>query len=100
MSRWIFLLVAALPLAGCESDGDMWGAPYQYVVDNAWPFSDSQAAASQQQAEDPHCRKVAYARAADARANGFDDDLREKVYSGTYADCVAWDSAHPQTQAN
>jgi hypothetical protein len=93
MSRWIFLLVAALSLAACGTD-EGW-AP-----DNLWPFADSQPAAAPQRADDAHCRKVAHARAADAEANGFDDGTRDEIYSGTYADCVNWDRAHPPVAAN
>lgn len=104
MSRWILLLVAVLPLAGCESDADFW-APYDYVVDSArsaagWDAAPQLSAAPVQQAEDPHCRKVAYARAADARANGFDDDTREAIYSGTYRDCLKWNRTHQPDAAD
>jgi hypothetical protein len=44
---------------------------------------------------DAHCEVVATARAADAAANGKDDDLQKAVHDGTYANCVTWASAHP-----
>jgi hypothetical protein len=36
-----------------------------------------------------YCQSVARARAGDAAVNGF-EDIREQVYSGTYADCIIW----------
>jgi len=86
MLRWFVLLVAVLPLAACDSG---W-------VEDALPFSDSQAAAVPH--KDEHCTKVAYARAADAKANGYEEDMRDEIYARTYADCEAWDRAHPAPQ--
>jgi hypothetical protein len=97
MLRFAFICAAALCLAGCESDADFW----QPVTDNAWLFGDPQpvepVAATY---DDAHCQAVAHARAADAKANGYDDELREIVYSGTYAECTAWDKQHTPTQTN
>jgi hypothetical protein len=92
MLRWLFIGMIALGLSGCESDADFWP---QNVVDNAWPFADSATVAAAPQDADKHCAAVAYARAADAKANGFDDDMRDEVYNGTYANCAAWDKVHP-----
>jgi len=90
MLRFVFLGAVVLCLAGCESDADFWPA-----------FGDSQPAASATPAyDDAHCQAIAYERAADAKANGYDDELREIVYSGTYAECVAWDKQHPEAPAN
>lgn len=40
------------------------------------------------------CNAVAAARAADAAANGYGDDLQQAVHDKTYADCTAWNAAH------
>jgi hypothetical protein len=97
MLRWIVLLVAVLPLAACESGQEFWGP----VADNGWLFGDAPApTAPPPNYDNEHCKKVAYARASDAKVNGFDGDMRDEIYSGTYADCAAWDRAHPAPQAN
>jgi hypothetical protein len=96
MLRFLFISVFALCLAGCESGADFW-----QPVDDAWPFSDSQAAVpAVATADNAHCAALAYERAADAKANGYDDELREAVYSGTYAECAAWDRQHAPSQPN
>jgi hypothetical protein len=95
MLRFAFICAVALSLAGCESDADFW----QPVVDTA--FGPSQPVAPTVVTADvAHCQAVAYARAADAGANGYDDDLRETVYSGTYAECTAWDNRHREPRGN
>jgi hypothetical protein len=93
MLRFVFIGALALSLAGCESDADFW-----QPVDNAWPFGDSQPAPPAY--DNAHCQAIAYERAADAKANGYDDESREIVYSGTYAECVAWDKQHPEAREN
>jgi hypothetical protein len=42
-----------------------------------------------------HCRTLAKQRKHDAKANGYDDDLADQVYAGTYKNCMDWDAAHP-----
>jgi hypothetical protein len=42
-----------------------------------------------------HCRTLAKQRKHDAKANGYDDDLADQVYAGTYKTCMDWDAAHP-----
>ncbi|HTW33580.1 MAG TPA: hypothetical protein VMD53_03100 [Rhizomicrobium sp.] len=97
MLRLFFVCAVAVSLAGCESESDFW----QPVVDNAWPFADSQPAKPVAATyDDAHCAAVARERTADAKVNGYDDDLSEIVYSGTYADCAAWDKKHPDPQGN
>ncbi len=95
MLRFAFICAVALSLAGCESDADFW----QPVTDT---FSDAQPAAepAAQTYDNAHCQAIAYARAADARANGYDDELRDIVYSGTYDECTTWDKQHGQSQPN
>jgi hypothetical protein len=95
MLRFAFICAVALSLAGCESDADFW----EPVVDTAFGPSEPVAPTEVTAADVPHCQAVAYARAADASANGYDDD-RETIYSGTYAECVAWDRQHSQTRPN
>jgi hypothetical protein len=100
MLRFAFICAVALSLAGCESDADF----LQPVVDAAFgpsqPIAPATPVAAAVTSDDARCQAVAYARAADAKANGFDDDLQETVYSGTYAECAAWDSRHSQVQPN
>jgi hypothetical protein len=93
MLRFAFVCAVALSLAGCESDTDFW----EPVVDTAFGPSQPPVPAEPVAAAS-HCQAVAYARAADARANGYDDDLQETVYSGTYAECAAWDERHHEPQ--
>ena len=52
-------------------------------------------AASSTFASDTHCEAVARQRADDAAASGLDRDTQEIVLRGAFADCVAWDRAHP-----
>lgn len=42
-----------------------------------------------------NCESVAAARASDAAANGYDDDMQKTIHDGVYADCVAWNKSHP-----
>ena len=97
MLRFAFLCAVALSLCGCESDADFW----QPVTDTGWLFGDAQPAVPVAAAyDDAHCQAIAHERAADAKANGYDDELREIVYSGTYAECAAWDKQHHEPQGN
>jgi len=91
MLRFLFLGAAALCLAGCGSSTD-----FLQPFDDAWPFSDQQAAVpAVATADNAHCTALAREREADAKENGFDDDMRAQIYSGTYAECAAWDKQHP-----
>lgn len=47
---------------------------------------------------DAHCDAVAKQRADDAAASGLDRDTQEVVRRGTYANCLAWDAAHPMSR--
>jgi hypothetical protein len=47
-------------------------------------------------APDAHCKAVARQRADDAAASGLDRETQEIVRHGTYANCLAWDAAHPR----
>ena len=40
------------------------------------------------------CNAVARARADDAAANGYSEELQQVVHDRTYADCTAWNAAH------
>jgi len=102
MARLIVALVAVLLLTGCESDDDYWGAT-QSAVEGAWPFSESNTTTTTAATApvNERCAAVAYARRADAKANGFDDDMLVEVYQRTYAECAAWDRGHTvATQPN
>jgi len=46
-------------------------------------------------ASDTHCQAVARQRAEDAAASGLDPETQEIVRRGAYADCAAWNAAHP-----
>src|SRR5205807_2306098 len=52
-------------------------------------------AASSTFGSDMHCEAVARQRADDAAASGLDRNTQEIVLRGAFADCVAWDRAHP-----
>jgi len=47
---------------------------------------------------DMHCQAVARQHAEDAAASGLDEETQEIVRRGTYANCMAWDVAHPQSR--
>lgn len=47
-----------------------------------------------------YCTSVASARASDAAANGIETDTQQSVYSGTYQNCLHWQTAHAQTNAS
>ena len=95
MARVVAAFVVVLLLTGCESHEDFW--PYtQSIVDDAWPFGSSETttAAAATAPVNARCMAVAYQRRADAKANGFDDDMLSEVYNRTYAECYAWDRDH------
>jgi len=98
MLRFVFICAVALSLGGCESTADIW----QPVADGTWLFGEAQPMAVPAVAtyDDAHCQAIAQERAADAKANGYDEELREIVYSGTYAECAAWDKQHHEPQGN
>ncbi len=50
--------------------------------------------APEQTSASEDCNAVAAARAADAAANGYGEDLQQVVHDKTYADCMAWNAAH------
>jgi hypothetical protein len=95
MARLIAAFAALLLLAGCESDDDFWQQT-QSTVSDAWPFGSQDATATAAAATpvNARCAAVAYARKADARANGFDDEMVDQVYQRTYAECFAWERDH------
>lgn len=41
-----------------------------------------------------HCKSVARQRATDGGYMGYDDELQERVFKGTYTNCMAWETAH------
>jgi hypothetical protein len=41
-----------------------------------------------------YCESLAVQRAADAAANGYDDDTQQAVHDGSYKKCVIWETAH------
>jgi hypothetical protein len=49
-------------------------------------------------AQAAHCLSVAKQRADDAAANGLDSATQQVVRDGTYANCMQWQAAHPQSQ--
>jgi hypothetical protein len=42
-----------------------------------------------------HCRSLATQRMRDSEANGYDADLQQQVFNGTWRDCMAWAARHP-----
>ena len=100
MLRWIAVLVVVLPLAGCESDEGFYDEAMSGLFGDTTAAPAPTAMAAAPESGDAHCQRVAYARAADAKANGFDDDMREQIYAGTYANCANWDRVHPGVRSN
>ncbi len=45
-------------------------------------------------ASEAHCKSVADQRERDAEANGYDSDLQQQVYAGTYKTCMDWEGTH------
>jgi hypothetical protein len=41
-----------------------------------------------------YCETLAAQRAADAAANGYDDDTQQAVHDGSYKKCIIWETAH------
>lgn len=46
-------------------------------------------------ATDTHCKAVAGQRKKDAAVNGYDDDMQQHVFDGTYKNCLDWAAQHP-----
>jgi hypothetical protein len=51
-------------------------------------------AAPANEGPDAHCDSVAKTRAGDAAASGVGRELQKIIRQGTYANCLAWDTAH------
>jgi hypothetical protein len=93
----IFVVVAALLLlAGCEANGSGWRSDYHSTNDEQTSAAPSAATTRPSMPVDAHCVAVARQRAMDARENGYDVDMEDTIYQGTYKDCAAWDARHPQ----
>jgi hypothetical protein len=45
-------------------------------------------------AAEAHCKSVAQQRKQDAEANGYEDDLQQQVFDGTYKNCMEWEEKH------
>jgi hypothetical protein len=41
------------------------------------------------------CYDLAAQRMRDSEANGYDADLQQQVFGGTYRSCMAWAAQHP-----
>jgi hypothetical protein len=46
-------------------------------------------------ATDAHCKTVAGQRKKDAAVNGYDDDMQQHIFDGTYKNCLDWAVQHP-----
>jgi hypothetical protein len=46
-------------------------------------------------ATDSHCKAVAGQRKKDAAVNGYDDDMQQNIFDGTYKNCLDWAAQHP-----
>jgi hypothetical protein len=96
MIRPLCVPLAAFVLFGC-------GIPA--FIDRHWPDggppsvsaarTSGSALSPGATARNARCDDLAKSRAADAAANGYDDDIQKAVHDGSYADCVSWQSAHP-----
>jgi hypothetical protein len=53
------------------------------------------ASAGVSAAVDAHCTAVATQRRKDAGVNGYDDDMQQRLFDGTYKNCVDWAAQHP-----
>lgn len=43
-----------------------------------------------------HCRAIAAQRSSDGSYMGMDEDDQEREYKLTYANCIAWETAHSE----
>jgi hypothetical protein len=53
------------------------------------------APATASAATDAHCKAVAGQRKKDADVNGYDDDMQQHIFDGTYKSCLDWAAQHP-----
>jgi len=98
MARIIAAFVALLLLAGCESDDDFFQQTGSAVTDVFGSSDATTTAAAATAPPDERCIAVAYARRADAKANGFEDEMLAEVYNRTYAECTTWDRDHTEAR--
>jgi hypothetical protein len=86
------------PSAGAASQGAVQAQERAPSVassaEQAAPSPVAPQSATEQTSGSEDCNTVAAARAADAAANGYGDDLQQVVHDKTYADCMAWNAAH------
>jgi hypothetical protein len=54
----------------------------------------SPPAAGSTEADAAHCKRVADQRALDAVSNGYDEEMEQQIFAGTYRDCMAWSAQH------
>jgi hypothetical protein len=103
--RKLLLLTSVLLLAGC-TDAD-WSHlttfdPPANTSALAYPDApdDTSAASYARIVTSPpsaaaDCTRVADERSSDAAFDEFDDEAQQLVHAKTYADCMAWATAHP-----
>ena len=51
-------------------------------------------AASYSERDAAHCKAVADQRALDALANGYDSEMEQQIFAGTYRNCMSWTAQH------
>ena len=85
--RAALAFVLVLAAGGCSgtdwhhfNPDDLFGGDSDENPPPAQPFALS----------DPKCRELAFDRSSDVADQGFDEGVRDAVFTTTYADCVAW----------
>ncbi len=88
MLRWLFLMAALLGLAGCDlpTPGE--------ALDTLGLNSRNAEPPPVDGPVNAHCRDVAQQRMRDGAYNGLDEETQQAIYSGTYSDCVKYESSH------
>ncbi len=64
------------------------------AVASAAPAPGAGPAPTYSERDAARCKAVADQRALDAVANGYDDDMEQQIFAGTYRSCMAWAAQH------
>jgi len=92
-----FLIVAALPLAGCTESDWAHAMTYADVGDDGTTYDAHAGGGTSEPRSAPlgryvmrPCEDSARERAGEAADQGFDEDLQREVYDKVYAECNAF----------